>query len=86
KSLIIREYDSSSLHAEYCMKGYVIIPDRRKAIESAIFLAHPQDVVLIAGKGHENYQILGDKKIPFDDRQEAREAIERRRRRFIDND
>jgi UDP-N-acetylmuramoyl-L-alanyl-D-glutamate--2,6-diaminopimelate ligase len=50
-------------------------PDRRKAIRRAIGLARKGDLVLIAGKGHENYQILGDKTIPFDDANEARQAM-----------
>jgi len=53
--------------------------DRRTAIELAIAIAGPGDVVLIAGKGHEDYQIVGTEKRPFDDRAEARSALERRR-------
>ncbi|HWR43279.1 UDP-N-acetylmuramoyl-L-alanyl-D-glutamate--2,6-diaminopimelate ligase [Sporomusa sp.] len=56
-------------------KSYEILPDRRQAITQAIKLAGPQDVVLIAGKGHETYQILKDRTIDFDDRQVAREII-----------
>jgi UDP-N-acetylmuramoyl-L-alanyl-D-glutamate--2,6-diaminopimelate ligase len=48
--------------------------DRRAAIRRAIEQARPGDVVLIAGKGHEDYQILGTEKIHFDDREEARAA------------
>lgn len=55
--------------------NYVVIPDRREAIELAINLAQPNDVVLIAGKGHENYQIIGHKKIHFDDREEVARAL-----------
>lgn len=54
------------------------IIDRREAIERAITLAEPGDVVVIAGKGHENYQIIGHTKFPMDDRQMAREALARR--------
>ena len=50
--------------------------DRQKAIETAISLAEPGDVVVIAGKGHETYQILKDKTIHFDDREIARDALE----------
>ena len=51
--------------------GYFMIVDRAKAIEKAISAAGPGDVVLIAGKGHENYVIHGAKKSHFDDREEA---------------
>lgn len=55
---------------------YVVHADRRAAIEEAVRMAQPGDLVLIAGKGHENYQIIGKAKHPFDDRVVAREAIE----------
>ena len=49
--------------------------DRRKAIQTAIDLAKPGDIILIAGKGHEDYQIYGTTKMHFDDRHEAKDAI-----------
>jgi UDP-N-acetylmuramoyl-L-alanyl-D-glutamate--2,6-diaminopimelate ligase len=49
--------------------------DRRKAIYTAILQAQPGDGVVIAGKGHEDYQILGTEKIHFDDREEAQAAL-----------
>jgi UDP-N-acetylmuramoyl-L-alanyl-D-glutamate--2,6-diaminopimelate ligase len=52
-----------------------VIESRRAAIERAIAIAEPGDLVLIAGKGHENYQIVGDTTIHFDDREEAARAI-----------
>jgi UDP-N-acetylmuramoyl-L-alanyl-D-glutamate--2,6-diaminopimelate ligase len=54
---------------------YEMIADRRAAIKKAIEMASPNDVVLIAGKGHETYQIIGTIKTQFDDRDEARAAI-----------
>ncbi|RME47224.1 MAG: UDP-N-acetylmuramoyl-L-alanyl-D-glutamate--2,6-diaminopimelate ligase [Deltaproteobacteria bacterium] len=53
-------------------KSYTIVPDRKRAIEVAIDAAGPDDIVLIAGKGHEDYQIVGREKRPFDDREVAR--------------
>lgn len=57
---------------------YVVEPDRRSAIGLAVSLAQKNDTVLIAGKGHETYQILNDRTIDFDDRTEARKALEAR--------
>ena len=51
--------------------------DRREAIGLALEMAGPGDVVVIAGKGHETYQVLRDRTVPFDDRQVAREALSR---------
>ena len=56
----------------------VVEVDRRIAIETAIRQAAPGDTVLIAGKGHEDYQILGTEKVHFDDREEARSALNKR--------
>ena len=55
-----------------------ICPDRREAIGAAIEMARPGDVVIIAGKGHENYQIIGTVKHPFDDLKTAAAALHRR--------
>lgn len=54
---------------------YTVIPDRREAIGFALKIAEPQDTVLIAGKGHETYQVVGDRVLPFDDREAARELL-----------
>ena len=51
------------------------IADRRSAIFRAVEIAEHGDIILILGKGHENYQILKDKTIHFDDREVAQEAI-----------
>jgi UDP-N-acetylmuramoyl-L-alanyl-D-glutamate--2,6-diaminopimelate ligase len=55
------------------------LPDRREAIGRAIDVARPGDLVLIAGKGHEKYQIVGSTVLPFDDVAVAREALDRKR-------
>jgi UDP-N-acetylmuramoyl-L-alanyl-D-glutamate--2,6-diaminopimelate ligase len=59
-------------------RPYIKLPDRREAIFRAISEAREGDVVLIAGKGHETYQILSEQTIHFDDHEVAREAIEAR--------
>jgi UDP-N-acetylmuramoyl-L-alanyl-D-glutamate--2,6-diaminopimelate ligase len=55
---------------------YEIIPDRKEAIVRALFLGHPGDYILVAGKGHEDYQILKDKTIHFSDAEVIREWLE----------
>jgi UDP-N-acetylmuramoyl-L-alanyl-D-glutamate--2,6-diaminopimelate ligase len=64
----IRERGRSDLEWE-------ILLDRRAAIGKAVALAQPGDAIVIAGKGHEDYQILGKQKTHFDDREEARNAV-----------
>lgn len=56
-------------------RGYTVLVDRKVAIAEAIRSACPGDTVLLAGKGHENYQIIGTERIHLDDREEARAAI-----------
>ena len=56
-----------------------IVIDRRAAIEQAIRSAKTGDLVLVAGKGHEKYQVIGDRTVPFDDVDVARAALARRR-------
>jgi UDP-N-acetylmuramoyl-L-alanyl-D-glutamate--2,6-diaminopimelate ligase len=56
----------------------IVICDRATAIRTAIVNAKPGDGVLIAGKGHEDYQILGTEKVHFDDREQARDALKAR--------
>ena len=84
KGLGLKEYSVKDLAGNFYEKGYVIVVDRLQAIKLAINTAKNQDTVLIAGKGHEDYQIIGSEKRPFDDRQEAINAVsERWNRRSI---
>ena len=69
------QFPIADLKAGFDNKGYVIEPDRRRAIKLAIMASRPNDAVIIAGKGHETYQIIGKKTIDFDDREEARKAL-----------
>ena len=55
---------------------YLRIADRAEAIRTAVMLSRPGDILLVAGKGHEDYQIVGDEKRHFDDREQVRKAFE----------
>lgn len=70
---IIEDIEVGVFEVGFSPKTYFRIIDRRSAIERAIEIASEGDSVLIAGKGHENYQIVGKVKNPFDDREVARE-------------
>jgi UDP-N-acetylmuramyl-tripeptide synthetase len=70
------EYSTMDLMTGFKAKGYAVEPDRRRAIELAILMSRPGDAVLIAGKGHETYQILGTSVIAFDDREEAARVLQ----------
>jgi UDP-N-acetylmuramyl tripeptide synthase len=65
---------SEALEAD---RGYAVDSDRRSAIFLAVSMMRKGDILLIAGKGHEDYQIINRTKIPFDDRLAAREAVSR---------
>jgi len=56
---------------------YLKITDRHEAIKTAVMLAEPRDVILLAGKGHEEYQIIGTEKHHFNDKEEVREWFEK---------
>lgn len=70
---IIRDIEAGA--KEINKTNYKIVVDRKEAIKQAIIEARKNDVVLIAGKGHENYQIIGRTKIHFDDRETASEVL-----------
>jgi UDP-N-acetylmuramoyl-L-alanyl-D-glutamate--2,6-diaminopimelate ligase len=70
-----RQYPPGDLQHGFRGKGYTVIADRREAIRGGIMASRPGDTLLIAGKGHEPYQIIGHEKRPFDDRQEALQAM-----------
>lgn len=59
-------------------ENYTVVPDRAEAVKRAIEMANPEDIVLLAGKGHEDYQIIGNKKFPFSDYRLAKEFLEKR--------
>ncbi len=58
--------------------GYLREVDRREAIRMALERARPGDVVLLAGKGHETYQVLGEERVPFDEKAIVAELLEAR--------
>lgn len=59
---------------------YLKIADRHEAIKTAVMLAEPRDIILLAGKGHEDYQIVGTEKLPFNDKEVVKEFFEKFRR------
>jgi UDP-N-acetylmuramoyl-L-alanyl-D-glutamate--2,6-diaminopimelate ligase len=71
----LREYRLSELADDCAEKGFLTVESRREAIRLAVRLAMPGDIVLVAGKGHEDYQIIGSEKHHFDDREEAATAL-----------
>ncbi|MDE3242746.1 MAG: UDP-N-acetylmuramoyl-L-alanyl-D-glutamate--2,6-diaminopimelate ligase [Nitrospirota bacterium] len=80
---ILREVEvgvKEALAAAPARTRYQVVADRRQAIEAAIGEARTGDTVLIAGKGHEDYQIIGSQKLHFDDREVARDVLLRRGR------
>ena len=55
--------------------NFCVVAERREAIKKSLSLARPGDIVLVAGKGHESYQIVQDERIHFDDREVVRECL-----------
>ncbi|WP_303722346.1 UDP-N-acetylmuramoyl-L-alanyl-D-glutamate--2,6-diaminopimelate ligase [Malonomonas rubra] len=76
-ALAVDAVELSKMQLESGEKGFVVIPDRRTAIRLAVSLAKAGDLLLLAGKGHEDYQILGTEKVHFDDREELMLAFQR---------
>lgn len=74
----VKKTESGNLQFNGNARLYTVVPERRKAIEAAMNAAQKGDIVLIAGKGHEDYQILGTNKIPFDDRTVVKQILESR--------
>jgi UDP-N-acetylmuramyl-tripeptide synthetase len=70
-----RQFQPADLGNGFKQKGFTVEADRKQAIRLGIAVSKPGDTVLIAGKGHETYQILGSTTIDFDDRHEARLAL-----------
>jgi UDP-N-acetylmuramoyl-L-alanyl-D-glutamate--2,6-diaminopimelate ligase len=75
RKVVTHRYGAEDLAAGIAEKGYAVEPDRKIAIRLAVTASRPGDTILIAGKGHENYQIIGGKTVPFDDREQARLAL-----------
>jgi len=75
---IIEEVEAGLRKIKGSGSGYSVQPERYEAIKLGIELARPGDMVIIAGKGHEDYQIIGDSTFPFNDRQVATEIIKNR--------
>lgn len=70
-----RQYMPNELQAGFRAKGYAVVINRREAIRISIAASRSGDTVLIAGKGHEPYQLIGSERLPFDDRLEAQQAL-----------
>ncbi len=78
------KYDDPEMIANEIAKGvkevtdqYKVIVDRREAIEYALKMAKPGDIVVLAGKGHETYQLIGNEKVPFSEKEIVKEILEK---------
>jgi UDP-N-acetylmuramoyl-L-alanyl-D-glutamate--2,6-diaminopimelate ligase len=81
----LKHLDPEAVIAATETTGHTTVPDRQKAIELALVAAGPRDTVLIAGKGHETYQVIGKTVRDFDDRAEARAVLDRLAKRRASN-
>ena len=75
---ILDQIEAGIRDSPFAGRPYERRADRAEAIARAVELAQPGDAVVIAGKGHETYQIFRDRTVPFDDRAVAREALRAR--------
>ena len=76
RGMELRRYEETEVLDREVDKGYLSIPDRRRAIERAIGFARAGDAVIIAGKGHEDYQLIGGRRIHFNDRIEVERVLD----------
>ncbi len=76
--LALQEYRPEELADGFAERGFTVLENRREAIRLAVGLARQGDIILLAGKGHEDYQIIGTAKQHFDDREEAAAAFAER--------
>ncbi len=70
-----KRFEPEGLRSLPSEPGYAVVPDRREAIQLACRLAGDDRIAVIAGKGHEDYQIVGTERHPFDDREEVAKAL-----------
>ncbi|MDZ7830882.1 MAG: UDP-N-acetylmuramoyl-L-alanyl-D-glutamate--2,6-diaminopimelate ligase [Desulfobacterales bacterium] len=75
QAVLPRQMAADALEQGWTQTGYVVEPDRKRAIYLGLRAAKPGDTVLIAGKGHETYQIVGNRVLDFDDRQIAKQGL-----------
>ncbi len=75
KSFSLTRFEPDNIQSNQVTNGYLVVPERRAAIRLASRLARTGDAVIIAGKGHEDYQIVKGNVLPFDDRLEAEYAF-----------
>jgi UDP-N-acetylmuramyl-tripeptide synthetase len=70
-----KAYSPAALESGFTQKGHVVESDRRAAIRLGLIASRPGDIILIAGKGHETYQLVGGQRLDFDDRREAARVL-----------